>query len=94
MGGDGILDYYWRMRENILREKSFLFAIRVVRAVQFLQEKKKEAVMSKQLLRCGTAIGALIREGEFAESKPDFIHKNHIAQKEAAECIYWLELLY
>ena len=82
------------MRENILRDKSFLFAVRIVRAIQFLQEKKKEFVMSKQLLRCGTAIGALIREGAFAESKADFIHKNHIAQKEASECAYWLELLH
>jgi four helix bundle protein len=76
-----------------LREKSFLFVVRVVRAVRLLQESKKEFVLSKQLLRCGTAIGALIREGIFAESKADFIHKNHIAQKEASECAYWLELL-
>ncbi len=82
------------MRENILREKSFLFAVRVVRAVRLLQELKKEFVLSKQLLRCGTAIGAMIREGEFAESKADFIHKNQIAQKEASECAYWLELLH
>ncbi|RYD50847.1 MAG: four helix bundle protein [Sphingobacteriales bacterium] len=71
-----------------------MFAVRVVRAVRFLQELKKEFVLSKQLLRCGTAIGAMIREGEFAESKADFIHKNHVAQKEASECVYWLELLY
>lgn len=61
---------------------------------QFLQSEKKEFVLSKQLLRSGTAIGALVREAEQAESKADFIHKMAIAQKEANETDYWIELLF
>lgn len=59
----------------------------------FLKEERKEYIMSKQLMRSGTSIGAMVRESEFAESKSDFIHKMAIAQKEANESIYWLELL-
>ena len=81
------------MKENILKDKAFAFAIRIVRSYQFLKEKQRKYVMSKQLLRSGTAIGALVREAEHAESKADFIHKNAIAQKEANETLYWLELL-
>lgn len=81
------------MAGNIIKEKSFAFAIRIVKLYQFLCEGKKEFVMSKQLLRSGTAVGALIREAEHAESKPDFKHKMAIAQKEINETIYWLELL-
>ena len=81
------------MKENILKDKAFAFAIRIVRSYQFLKEKQREYVMSKQLLRSGTAIGALVREAEHAEGKADFIHKNAIAQKEANETLYWLELL-
>ena len=69
------------MGGNVLKEKSFLFAKRVVYCTKYLQEKK-EYVLSKQLLRSGTAIGALAREAEMAESKRDFIHKMHIALKE------------
>ena len=79
--------------EKPLRNKSFGFAIRIVKLFRFLQKEKREFVMSKQLLRSGTAIGALYREAEFAESKADFIHKLAIAQKECNETIYWLELL-
>ena len=61
---------------------------------KYLQSEKKEFVLSKQLLRSGTSIGALVRESEQAESKPDFIHKLTIAQKEANESDYWLELLF
>ena len=82
------------MKENIIKNKSFDFALRVVKLFQFLCGKKKEFVMSKQILRSGTAIGAMVRESENAESKPDFIHKMAIAQKEAGETDYWLELLY
>ena len=82
------------MRENILTEKSFNFAIRIVNSYKHLSEKKKEYVLSKQLLRSGTAIGALQSEGSFAESKLDFIHKYGIAQKECNETIYWLKLLF
>ena len=82
------------MKESILTEKSFNFAIRVVNLYKYLLENKKEYVLSKQLLRSGTAIGALQSEGSFAESKVDFIHKFGIAQKECNESIYWLKLLY
>ncbi len=82
-----------KMKENIIKNKSFNFAIRVVRLYQFLVTDKKEFVLSKQLLRSGTSIGAMIREAEHAESKPDFIHKMAIAQKEINESLYWLELL-
>lgn len=81
------------MRENAIRNKSFVLAIRIVKLYQFLCEAKKEFVLSKQLLRSGTAVGALIREAEHAESKTDFKHKMSIAQKEINETIYWLELL-
>jgi len=81
------------MKENIVREKSFSFALRIVKLYQFLTEKKREFVLGKQLLRSGTAIGALVREAEQAESKPDFIHKTAIALKEANESDYWIELL-
>ena len=81
------------MAGNIIKDKNFAFAIRIVKLYQFLCEGKREFVMSKQLLRSGTAVGALIREAEHAESKPDFKHKMAIAQKEINETIYWLELL-
>lgn len=81
------------MTENIIKNKSFAFAIRVVKLYQFLCETKKEFVLSKQLLRSGTAVGALVREAEHAESKADSKHKMAIAQKEINESIYWLELL-
>ena len=81
------------MRESTLRLKSYAFAIRVVKLSQFLQATKKEFILSKQIIRSGTAIGALIREGAFAESKVDFAHKLSIALKEANETDYWLSLL-
>jgi four helix bundle protein len=82
------------MSENIIKSKSFSFALRVVKLYQFLIQDKKEYVLSKQLLRSGTSIGAMVRESEQAESRLDFIHKLAIAQKEANESDYWLELLY
>lgn len=82
------------MKENIIKNKSFEFALRIVSLSQNLVNEKKEYVLSKQILRSGTAIGALIREAEHAESKADFIHKLSIALKEANETEYWLELLY
>jgi len=78
---------------NVLKEKSFVFSIGIVNLYKKLTENK-EFVLSKQLLRSGTAVGALIREAEFAQSKPDFIHKLSIALKEANETQYWLELLH
>lgn len=82
------------MKKNILKDKSFSFAIRIVKLYKFLVEEKKEFVMSKQLLRSGTAIGALVREAEHAESTADFIHKLSISLKEANETEYWIDLLY
>lgn len=81
------------MGKSILRDKSYSFAIRVVKLSQYLQAEKKEYVLSKQVLRSGTAVGALIREAEFGQSKPDFTHKMNIALKEANETEYWLCIL-
>jgi len=80
-------------RENVIKTKSFEFALQIVELYKRLQGKK-EFVISNQLLRSGTAIGALVRESEHAESKLDFIHKMAIAQKEASETEYWLDLLF
>ncbi len=82
------------LKKNIVKEKSFAFALRIIKLHRFLQDEKREYVLSKQLLRSGTAIGALVREAEQAESKADFIHKMAIALKEANETDYWIELLY
>ena len=76
-----------------MKIKSFAFAVRMVRVYQHLQTVMKEYVLSKQLLRSGTSVGALIREAEHAETKRDFIHKMAIAQKEINETQYWLDLL-
>ena len=81
------------MTESILKAKSFRFAVRVVNLYKYLCEEKKEFVLSKQILRSGTSIGAMVREAEHSESKADFVHKLAIAQKEINETIYWLELL-
>ncbi|MDN3203781.1 four helix bundle protein [Algoriphagus sediminis] len=82
------------MRENVVKNKSLEFAVRVVKLYQFLCDQKKEFVLSKQLLRSGTSVGAMVREAEHAETKKDFNHKMGIAQKEINETIYWLELLH
>ena len=81
------------MKEGALQSKSFAFAVRVVNLYKYLCNEKKEYVLSKQLLRSGTAIGALVREAEQAESKMDFVHKMAIALKEANETEYWILLL-
>ena len=80
------------MGEDVIKSKSFLFAIRIVNLYKTLVSRN-EYVMSKQVLRSGTSIGANIREAKNAESKADFIHKPGISQKEADETLYWLELL-
>lgn len=80
-------------RKNIIKEKSFAFAIEVVNLYKVLAEKK-EFVLSRQMLRSGTSIGANVREAEHAQSKADFIHKLSISLKEANETEYWLDLLY
>ena len=79
--------------DNIIQEKSFLFAIRIVKLNQYLREVKGEFVLSKQLLRCGTSIGANIAESQQAQSRADFISKMSIALKETSETKYWLRLL-
>lgn len=81
------------MKESVLKIKSYEFAIRIVKLEQFLCREKKGFVLSKQILKSGTAIGDLIREAEFAQSKADFTNKMNIALKEANETIYWLEIL-
>ncbi len=81
------------MKENNIRDKSFLFAVRTVNLCKYLTLEKKESILSKQVLRSGTSVGAMVREAEHSESKNDFIHKLSIAQKEINETIYWLELL-
>ena len=80
--------------EGPLRAKTFAFALRIVKLYQYLSVEKKEFVLSKQLPRSGTAIGAMVREAEQAESRADFIHKLAIALKEANESEYWIELLH
>jgi four helix bundle protein len=80
--------------DNVIKVKSYAFAIRIVKAYKFLSARQKEFVLSKQMLRSGTAIGALAREAEYAQSKPDFISKFSIALKEANETEYWLMLLH
>lgn len=78
---------------NIIDDKSKAFAIRIIGLYDYLHEKKRETVLSKQILRSGTSIGANIRERKNAQSNADFITKLHIALKEAVETQYWLELL-
>lgn len=82
------------MGKGVLKEKSFRFAIRIVNLYKYLVECKKEFVLSKQVLRSGTSVGAMVREVECAESREDFIHKLSIGYKEMNETVYWLELLF
>lgn len=79
--------------ENIIANKTYAFAIRVIKLYKFLITGKKEFVLSKQILRSGTAIGALVKEAEHAQSKADFLNKMNVALKEANESEYWLMLL-
>ena len=80
-------------KDSILRSKSYAFGVRTVRLSQFLVSEQKEFVLSKQILRSGTAVGALIREAEYGISKADFRNKMSIALKEANETEYWLSIL-
>ena len=81
------------MRDNILIDKSVAFAVRIVKLHQYLIKNKKESIISKQIVRSGTSIGANINEANYGQSKADFISKMHIALKETAETEYWLKLL-
>ena len=82
------------MSENIIVDKSFDFAVRIVNSNKYLNNEQKEYVLSKQLLRSGTSIGANVSEAERAQSKADFISKMSFALKESNETNYWLKLLY
>ena len=82
------------MQESIVEIKSFNFAVRIVKLYQYLCEEKKEYVLSKQLLRCGTSIGANVSEAQRGQSKPDFYSKMAIALKEANETYYWIRLMH
>ena len=79
---------------KVIQLKSFLFSLRIVKLSNHLQNTKHEFIMSKQLLRCGTSIGANVAESEHAQSRADFCSKLNIALKEAAETDYWLRLLH
>lgn len=81
------------MSQNIVKEKSYSFALRIVRLYKFLTEEKHEYILSKQVMRSGTTIGANVKEALQAESRGEFIHKLSIALKEASETEYWLQLL-
>ena len=81
------------MKENILIDKSITFASRIIKLHQYLIKTKKETIISKQIVRSGTSIGANINEANYGQSKADFISKMHIALKETAETEYWIKLL-
>ena len=82
------------MKENVLKDKSFQFAIRIVNLYKYLKKTHGEYIISQQLIRSGTSVGAIIREAEHAESTKDFIHKLSIGLKESNESKYWLDLLF
>ena len=81
------------MKENIIADKSFRFAIRIVKLGQYLMNEKKEFILSRQIIKSGTSIGANIEEADGGQSKADFIAKCQISYKEAKETKYWLRLL-
>jgi len=79
--------------QNVILDKAFAYSIRIVKLYKHLKDEKKEYILSKQLLRCGTSIGANINEAQAGQSKNDFISKMSIASKEARESKYWIDLL-
>ena len=79
---------------NAIQDKSFHFAVRIVNLCRYLQAEQKEYILTKQLLRSGTSIGANVSESQQAQSRPDFINKMNVALKEAYETNYWLRLLH
>ena len=81
------------MKDSVIRDKSFAFAIRIVKLNMYIKETHREYVLSKQILRSGTSIGANVREAGYAQSKRDFLYRMQIALKEASETEYWLDLL-
>ena len=80
--------------QSVLGDKSLAFGKRIAKCYRYLRDKKRETVMSKQLLRSGTSIGANVREGLYAQSRKDFISKLNIALKEAGETDYWLDVIH
>jgi len=82
-----------KMNDNVIMDKSYAFALRIIKLYKYLIAEKKEYVLSKQILRSGTSIGALVKEAEHAQSKADFLNKINVALKEANETEYWLMLL-
>ena len=83
-----------KMRDSVILKKSKSFALRIIKLYKYLNEQKHEHILSKQLLRCGTSVGANAKEAVYSQSKADFTAKLFVAQKECAETEYWLELLY
>ena len=83
-----------KTENNIIKEKSFKFAVKIVNLYKYLMEEKKEFVLSKQILRSGTSIGANVNEALQGQSKKDFLSKMNISLKECVETLYWIELLY
>ena len=81
-------------QDNPIEERTYKFALRIVKAYKYLSKQHSEYVLSKQLLRSGTSIGAMMREAKFAQSRADFVNKASIALKEANETLYWIELLH
>ena len=81
-------------QNSLIEERTFLFALRIVKACRYLRNQHKEYVISKQLLKSGTSVGAMMREAKYAQSRADFVNKTSIALKEANETLYWIELLY
>ncbi len=82
------------MKENVIMQKSFAFAVRIMKLQRYLSREKKEFIASRQIAKCGTSIGANIAEAQRAQSTADFVSKLKIALKEANEAQYWLRLLY
>ena len=82
------------MKENIVKDKSFKFAVRIINLYKYLKTEHKEYVLSQQIIRSGTSVGAITRESEHAESTKDFIHKLSIGLKEINETEYWLDLVF
>ena len=81
------------MKRSVVRDKSYAFALRIIKAYKYLTHEQREFVLSKQILRSGTSIGALVKEAEHAQSLADFVHKMNIALKEANETEYWMMLM-
>ena len=81
-------------QDNPIEKRSYLFALHIVKAYKYLTKQKDEYVLSKQMLRSGTSIGAMMREAKFAQGRADFVNKASIALKEANETLYWIELLH